>query len=61
MYMTNLTTALTSMSLTQTIAPPRRFPFVTNYRAGMLLTTAVCVLAVDFPVFPRRLAKGRFH
>ena len=39
------------------IAAPRRLPFVTNYRAGMLLTTAVCILAVDFPVYPRRLAK----
>jgi len=32
-------------------------PFVTNYRATALLTTAVCILAVDFPVFPRRFAK----
>jgi len=32
-------------------------PFVTNYRASMLVTTAVCILAVDFPVFPRRFAK----
>ena len=42
---------------TQPIAPPRRFPFVTNYRAMMLLTTAACILAVDFPVYPRRFAK----
>ena len=42
---------------TQSIAPPRRFPFVTNYRAMMLLTTAACILAVDFHVYPRRFAK----
>ena len=41
----------------QSISPPRRFPFVTNYRAMMLMTTAACILAVDFPVYPRRLAK----
>ncbi len=39
------------------VAPAGRFAFVTNYRAGMILTTAVCILAVDFPVYPRRLAK----
>ena len=32
-------------------------PFVTNYRSSMLLTTAVCILAVDFRVFPRKFAK----
>jgi len=39
---------------------PPTFPrvaYITNYRASMLLITTICILAVDFPVFPRRLAK----
>lgn len=32
-------------------------PAVTVYRAHMMLMTIVCILAVDFPVFPRALAK----
>merc|ERR1719516_137698 len=31
--------------------------FLTNFRASMLLVTTICILAVDFPVFPRRFAK----
>jgi hypothetical protein len=32
----------------------RRRNFVTNYRAGVMLTSAIAILAVDFPLFPRR-------
>jgi len=32
-------------------------PFVTNYRAFVNAGSAVCILAVDFVVFPRRLCK----
>lgn len=32
-------------------------PAVTIYRAHMMLLTILCILAVDFPVFPRTLAK----
>lgn len=31
--------------------------FVTYFRSAMLLTVAAAILAVDFPVFPRRYAK----
>lgn len=37
--------------------PGKKPSFLTNYRAGMNLATAICILAVDFSVFPRRFAK----
>lgn len=32
-------------------------PYLTIYRSHMILMTTIAILAVDFPVFPRRLAK----
>ena len=38
-------------------SPIVKLPALTTYRAHMILMTVLSILAVDFPVFPRSLAK----
>ena len=40
---------------------PRRLPFVTLFRTYITLFTAIAILAVDFTIFPRRLAKAETY
>ncbi|QRV98928.1 hypothetical protein RhiJN_26947 [Ceratobasidium sp. AG-Ba] len=46
----------TAFSLPGVVAVPP-LPALTTYRAHMMLMTVLCILAVDFPVFPRELGK----
>lgn len=39
----------------------RKIPFITNYRAIVIFITVLCILAVDFPIFPRRFAKTKAY
>ena len=47
--------AINTTSVKQT--NDKKLCYLTNYRASMLLVTAICILGVDFQVFPRRFAK----
>ena len=38
-------------------SPEKMIAYITNYRSSMLLVTSICIIAVDFPIFPRRFGK----
>ena len=38
-----------------------KLQFVTAFRVYALVVTSICILAVDFAVFPRRLAKTEIY
>lgn len=40
---------------------PARYPYITVMRTFVNLFTAVAILAVDFPIYPRRLAKAETY
>lgn len=39
----------------------RKRPFIGGFRAYVLITTAIAILAVDFVIFPRRFAKAETY
>lgn|SRR6218665_294900 len=44
-----------------TLQLPTRLSFITHFRAYVNLATAICILAVDFIVFPRRFCKAETY
>ena len=49
--------SITNSSSSQTLINNKRPPFLTVHRAAIYIQTAIAILAVDFPIFPRRYCK----
>ena len=49
----------TAPSETVKVPPPTKnfSPFFTNFRGGLMFLTCLCILCVDFPIFPKRMMK----
>lgn len=54
----NKGTNLSSLAMRPVIG---KRPFVTNFRALTNIVTAVCILAIDFRIFPRKFAKTEVY
>lgn len=50
-------TTASTPQLSADLSSKQHDAFLTVYRAHMMLLTIICILAVDFPVFPRELGK----
>lgn len=49
-------TVTSTDNIANTVMAGRR-PFLTHFRAYVLVATAICILAVDFHIFPRKFCK----
>jgi phosphatidylinositol glycan class W len=54
---TTKSSSSSSSSSSQTQINNKRPPFLTVHRAAVYIQTAIAILAVDFPIFPRRYCK----
>lgn len=53
----SLASPMSSFKSVSVVPLSGRPSFITNFRATVNLATAICILAVDFAVFPRRFCK----
>lgn len=40
---------------------PAKSPLITNLYANIIMSVCICILAVDFQIFPQRFAKSRLY